>query len=101
MNKLKTDNEELLEAMKLTEFVRKKDYESIKGFLGKYNKMYNYSSKNNLVWSSLILWKRRPELKQPYSIDDIILPESKAFKKYIFFLKDKHVPIILKISILL
>lgn len=92
MNKLKTDNEELLEAMKLTEFVRKKDYESIKQFLGDYNKMYNYSSKNNLVWSSLILWERRPELKQEYSIDDIILPEPKKFDEIPFWVKDKHVP---------
>jgi len=92
MNNLKTDDEELLEAMKLTEFVRKKEYESIKQFLGKYNKMYNYSSKNNLVWSSLIMWKRRPELKQEYSIDNIILPEPKKFNEIPFWVKDKHVP---------
>ena len=62
--------------------------------------MYNYSSKNNLVWSSLIMWKRRPELKQEYSIDDIILPEPKKFTEIPFWVKDKHVMRYKRISIL-
>jgi len=64
MNKLETDNEELQEAMKLTEFVKIKDYDSIRKYLGNYKKMYAFSGKNNLIWTTFILFNRRPELNQ-------------------------------------
>ena len=52
MNNLKIDNPELIEAMKMTELVRKDDYKSIRLYIGKeYSKMYSFSGKNNLVWT--------------------------------------------------
>ena len=70
MNNLKTDDEELIEAMKITEFIRIKDYKSVRKYIGKeYNKLYSFTDKNNLVWSSYILFNRRSELNQDYDIN--------------------------------
>ena len=93
MNKLETDNEELQEAMKLTEFVKIKDYDSIRKYLGSYKKMYAFSGKNHLIWTTFILFNRRPELNQEYSLNDINLEEinPKKFPEVPFWVKDKHV----------
>jgi len=93
MNKLETNNEELKEAMKLTEFVKVKDYDSIRKYLGTYKKMYAFSGKNNLIWTTFILFNRRPELNQEYSLNDINLEEIKPIKfpEIPFWVKDKHV----------
>ena len=61
MNNLKSNDEELSEAMKLTEYVRKEYYKNIREYIGKeYSKLYTFSGKNNLVWASYILFNRRP-----------------------------------------
>ena len=75
MNNLKTDLEELNEAIKYTNLVKKEDFKSIRKYLGKYSKMYTFTSKNNLVWASHILFHNRPELNQSYDINDINLKE--------------------------
>ena len=91
MNNLKIDNPELIEAMKMTELVRKDDYKSIRLYIGKeYSKMYSFSGKNNLVWTSFILFNRRPELNQEYSLD-IDIPEKRKFDKLPYWVYDKHV----------
>ena len=91
MNNLETDNPELIESMKMTEFIRKDDYKSIREYIGKkYCKLYSFSGKNNLVWSSYIMFNRRPELNQKYSLD-IELPEKKKFDSIPFWVMDKHV----------
>jgi len=91
MNNLETNNPELIEAKKLTEFVKNEDYNSIRKYIGKkYNKMYSFSGKNNLVWSSFILFNNRPELNQEYSLD-IELPEKRKFNKLPYWVYDKHV----------
>ena len=82
MNNLETNNPELIEAKKLTEFVKNEDYNSIRKYIGKkYNKMYTFSGKNNLVWSSFILFNNHPELNQEYSLD-IELPEKENLVSY-------------------
>ena len=64
------DNEELIEAIKMTEFIRTDNYKKVREYIGKeYNKLYSFSGKNNLVWASYIMIKRRPELNQEYSLD--------------------------------
>ena len=94
MNNLSTNDEELKLAMKLTEYVKGKDYKSIRDYLGHYKKLYAYSGKNNLVWSSHILYHLRPEMNQRFNINDIdlvtIIP--KKFNEIPFWVKDKHVP---------
>ena len=91
MNNLKTDNPELIEAMKMTEFIKNDDYKSIREYIGKgYCKMYSFSGKNNLVWTSFILFNRRPELNQEYSLD-IDIPEKRKFDKLPYWVYDKHV----------
>ena len=91
MNNLKTDNPELIEAIKMTEYVRDDDYKSIREYIGKkYCKLYSFSGKNNLVWALYIMFKRRPELNQEYTLD-IELPEKKRFDEIPFWVKDKHV----------
>jgi hypothetical protein len=91
MNNLKTDNPELIESMKMTEYVRDDDYKSIRKYIGKkYCKLYSFSGKNNLVWALYIMYKRRPELNQEYTLD-IKLPEKKRFDEIPFWVKDKHV----------
>jgi len=94
MNNLKTDSEELNEAIKITNLVKKEDFKSIREYLGKYSKMYSFTSKNNLVWASYILFHKRPELNQSYGINDIHLEEimPKKFNEIPFWVKDKHVP---------
>ena len=82
MNNLKTDNTELKEAMKMTEYIKNNDHKSIRKYIGKeYSKMYSFSGRNNLVWASFILFHNRPELNQEYSLD-INLPEKKKFQMY-------------------
>ena len=91
MNNLKSNNEELSEAMKLTEYVRNDDYKSIREYIGKeYSKLYTFSGKNNLVWASYILFNRRPELNQEYSLD-IEIPLKKKFNSIPIWVMDKHV----------
>ena len=91
MNNIKTDDEELIEAMKLTEYVRNDDYKSIREYIGKeYSKLYTFSGKNNLVWASYILFNQRPELNQEYSLD-IDIPEKRKFDNLPFWVYDKHV----------
>ena len=91
MNNLKSNNEELSEAMKLTEYVRNDDYKSIREYIGKeYSKLYTFSGKNNLVWASYILFNRRPELNQEYSLD-IEIPSKKKFNSIPIWVMDKHV----------
>ena len=91
MNNLKSNNEELSEAMKLTEYVRNDDYKNIREYIGKeYSKLYTFSGKNNLVWASYILFNRRPELNQEYSLD-IELPLKKKFNQIPYWVYDKHV----------
>ena len=91
MNNLKTDNPELIESIKMTEYVRDDDYKSIREYIGKkYSKLYSFSGKNNLVWALYIMFKRRPELNQEYTLD-IELPEKKRFDEIPFWVKDKHV----------
>ena len=91
MNNLKTDNPELIESIKMTEYVREDDYKSIREYIGKsYSKLYTFSGKNNLVWASYIMFKRRPELNQEYSLN-IELPGKKRFDEIPFWVKDKHV----------
>jgi len=90
MNKLNTDNPELIEAIKMTEYVRDDDYKSIRKYIGDYSKLYSFSGKNNLVWASYIMFNRRPELNQEYSLD-IELPEKRKFNEIPFWVKDKHV----------
>ena len=46
--------------------------------------------KNNLVWASYILFNRRPELNQEYSLD-IELPLKKRFNQIPYWVYDKHV----------
>ena len=91
MNNLKSNDEELIEAMKLTEYVRNEDYKNIREYIGKeYSKLYSFSGKNNLVWASYILFNRRPELNQEYSLD-IELPLKKKFNQIPYWVYDKHV----------
>ncbi len=91
MNNIKTDNYELIEAMKMTEFIKNDDYKSIREYIGKeYCKLYSFSGKNNLVWASFILFNNRPELNQEYSLD-IDIPEKRKFDKLPFWVYDKHV----------
>ena len=52
--------------------------------------MYSFSGKNNLVWTSFILFNNRPELNQEYSLD-IELPEKRKFDKLPSWVYDKHV----------
>ena len=52
--------------------------------------MYTFSGKNNLVWSSFILFNNHPELNQEYSLD-IELPEKRKFNKLPYWVYDKHV----------
>ena len=94
MNNLKTELEELNMAIEYTNLVKKEDFKSIRQYLGKYSKMYSFTSKNNLVWASHILFHNRPELNQPYDINDIHLEEitPKKFNEIPFWVKDKHVP---------
>ena len=91
MNNLKSDDEELIEAMKLTEFIRKDDYKSIREYIGKeYSKLYSFTDKNNLVWASYILLKNRSELNQEYDIN-IEIPEGNKFNSIPNWVMDKHV----------
>ena len=91
MNNLKSDDEELIEAMKLTEFIRKDDYKSIRGYITKeYSKLYSFTDKNNLVWASYILLKNRSELNQEYDIN-IEIPEGNKFNSIPNWVMDKHV----------
>ena len=94
MNNLKTELEELNIAIEYTNLVKKEDFKSIRQYLGKYSKMYSFTSKNNLVWASHILFHNRPELNQSYDINDIHLEEitPKKFNEIPFWVKDKHVP---------
>ena len=94
MNNLKTDSKELNEAIKITNLVKKEDFKKIREYLGKYSKMYSFTSKNNLVWASYIVFHNRPELNQTYDINDIQLEEiiPKKFNEIPFWVKDKHVP---------
>jgi len=91
MNNLKSDDEELIEAMKLTEFIRKDDYKNIRGYITKeYSKLYSFTDKNNLVWASYILLKNRSELNQEYDIN-IEIPEGNKFNSIPNWVMDKHV----------
>ena len=90
MNNLETDNEELIEAKKMTYLVKDKKYKEIREYLGKYGKMYTFTSRNNLVWSSYILFKNRKELNQSYSLQ-VDIPEAIKFDEIPFWVKDKHV----------
>ncbi len=90
MNNLETDNNEIIEAKKMTYLVKDKKYKEIREYLGKYGKMYTFASKNNLVWSSYILFKNRKELNQNYTLE-VDIPEAKRFSEVPFWVKDKHV----------
>jgi hypothetical protein len=90
MNDLETDNFELIEAKKMTFLVKDKKYKEIREYLGKYGKMYTFTSKNNLVWSSYILFKNRKELNQNYSLE-VDIPEVFKFNEIPYWVKDKHV----------
>ena len=91
MNNIKSDNDEMNEAIKLTEMVRDDNYKSIREYIGKkYSKMYTFSSKNNLVWAAHILYNRRPELKQDYDLN-IEIPDKRKFDTIPFWVMDKHV----------
>ena len=91
MNNLKTDDEELIESMKITEFIRKNDYKSVREYIGKeYNKLYSFTDKNNLVWASYILLKNRSELNQDYDIN-IDICKGKKFNSIPNWVMDKHV----------
>uniref|UniRef100_A0A6C0C7N5 Uncharacterized protein n=1 Tax=viral metagenome TaxID=1070528 RepID=A0A6C0C7N5_9ZZZZ len=93
MNNIDTDNEELIEAIKMTEFIRTDNYKKVREYIGKeYNKLYSFSGKNNLVWASYIMIKRRPELNQEYSLDiDLDSIEKRKFSNIPFWVMDKHV----------
>lgn len=91
MNNLQTNNQELQEAINITKYVKEQDFKSIRNYIGKqYSKLYSFTSKNNLVWSSYILWKYRPELNQSYS-KDIIIPVPRKFNEIPIWVYDKHV----------
>ena len=91
MNKIVPKSEEMIEAVKMTEYVRKDDFKSIREYIGKqYCKLYSFSGRNNLVWSAYIMFNRRPELNQEYSLD-IELLEPRKFVELPFWVKDKHV----------
>ena len=51
--------------------------------------MYTFSGKNNLVWSSFILFNNHPELNQESL--DIELPEKRKISKLPYWAYDKHV----------
>ena len=91
MKNIDSDNEEIIEAKKCTMMKRDENYKGLREYLGKYSKLYQYSGKNNLVWCSFILFQRRPELNQKYSLD-IVLPEMRKFNEIPFWVYDKHVP---------
>ena len=70
---------------------RDENYKGIREYLGEYSKLYQYTDKNNLVWCSFILFQRRPELNQKYSLN-VVLPEMRKFNEIPFWVYDKHVP---------
>ena len=91
MNDLETKDKELLDAIYITKLVKEEDFKTIRNYIGKkYSKLYSFTGKNNLVWSSYILWKYRPELNQAYT-KDIIIPLSRKFNEIPFWVYDKHV----------
>ena len=94
MNNIDTDNEELIEGMKITEYIREDNYKKVREYISKeYNKLYSFSGKNNCCWASYILFKRRPELNQEYSLDiDLDNIEKRKFNEIPFWVMDKHVP---------
>ena len=48
MNNIDTDNEELIEGMKITEYIREDNYKKVREYIGKeYNKLYSFTNKNN------------------------------------------------------
>ena len=47
MNNKSTNNDELIEACKMTEYVRNDDYKSIRLYIKGYTKLYTFSGKNN------------------------------------------------------
>lgn len=90
MNNKSTSNKELIEACRMTEYVRDDDYKSIRSYIKGYTKLYTFSGRNNLVWASYILFNSRKELNQSYSLD-ITLPKPRKFEKVPFWVMDKHV----------
>ena len=91
MNKIVPKSEEMIESVKMTECVRREDFKSIREYIGKkYCKLYSFSGRNNLVWAAYIMFNRRPELNQEYSLD-IELLEPRKFVELPFWVKDKHV----------
>jgi len=92
MNNIVSTNKEMIEAIKLTEFVRKGDYKRIREYIGKINsKLYTFSGKNNLVWASYIMCNNRPELEQEYIIENVDMGIMRKFPEVPFWVMDKHV----------
>tara|TARA_A100001015_G_scaffold135243_1_gene150058 strand:- start:100 stop:819 length:720 start_codon:yes stop_codon:yes gene_type:complete len=86
------DNIELTKGIGIQDFESKKDYKSIRKFLGKdLSKLYTFMDKVSYLWILKILWEKREELR--YSLNKNINPKLRPikFEKIPKFALDKHV----------
>lgn len=85
------ENQEMKDLIHFTILDFKKDYTSIRKFLGNHSKLFSFMNRERLVWTVKILWDNRLELQYPLirNIDSNVIP--RGFTTLPQWAKDKHV----------